>query len=465
MKTIPILAGCCLLLAPASGFSQDQTRETSVDLMIRNAQVVTMNAEKAIHANGVIAIKGSRIVAVGGADIANQYDAARTLDAGGDMVLPGMINTHTHVSMSVFRGLADDVADRLRRYIFPLEKSLVDREVVYWGALHGSIEMVEAGVTTYADMYYFEDEVARAAKEVGVRAILGESVIGFPSPDSEEAYGGLEYARDFIARFKNDPLVTPALAPHAPYTVDADHLRMVGQEAETLDVPVLIHLAETRDEIERIRKQADMTPVEYLDSLGLLNQRLLAAHCLFVTDSDIQLLEQRGVGVAHNMVANIKSAKGVAPGLKMFDRGVRIGLGTDGPMSGNTLDIIGQMGYVAKLHKLDNKDRTVMPPEKVVEMATIGGARALHMEDELGSLEPGKLADLIIIDKDSSNMIPLYDVYSALVYAASAKDVLTTIIHGRVVMENRKLKTVDPVSVKQKMNSIRDRIAAQAAEL
>ena len=428
------------------------------DLIITRAHIVTMNAAREVIEDGAIIIRDSRIVAIGSSSIAANYSAAKTIDARGDFVFPGLINTHTHASMTVFRGLGDDVPDRLRRFIFPLEKNLIDRELVYWGALHGFIEMIEGGVTTAVDMYYFEDEVARAAKLVGIRGVLGQSILNFPTPDSPVPYGGLAYAKKFAADWANDPLITPALAPHAPYSLDAEHLRLVAKASAELNLPILMHVAEMTDEISTLRRERNQTPVEYLDSLGLLTPRLVAAHCIFVTDSDIALLKARDVGIAHNMVANIKSAKGVAPGLKMHDDGLRIGLGTDGPMSGNTLDLIGQLGYVAKLHKLDRKDRNVMPALKVVEMATLGGARALHREKDLGSLEPGKLADLIILDHNSTALVPLYDVYSTLVYAASPRDVRTTVIHGQVVMEDRKILTFNPQEVREKMRSIARRI-------
>ena len=428
------------------------------DLIITRAHIVTMNAAREVIEDGAIIIRDSRIVAMGSSSIAADYSAAKTIDARGDLVFPGLINTHTHASMTVFRGLGDDVPDRLRRFIFPLEKNLIDRELVYWGALHGFVEMIEGGVTTAVDMYYFEDEVARAAKLVGIRGVLGQSILNFPTPDSPVPYGGLAYAKKFAADWANDPLITPALAPHAPYSLDAEHLRLVAKASAELNLPVLMHVAEMTDEISTLRRERNQTPVEYLDSLGLLTPRLVAAHCIFVTDSDIALLKARDVGIAHNMVANIKSAKGVAPGLKMHDDGLRIGLGTDGPMSGNTLDLIGQLGYVAKLHKLDRKDRNVMPALNVVEMATLGGARALHREKDLGSLEPGKLADLIILDHNSTALVPLYDVYSTLVYAASPRDVRTTVIHGRVVMEDRKILTLNSQEVREKMRSIARRI-------
>jgi cytosine/adenosine deaminase-related metal-dependent hydrolase len=434
------------------------------DLIVTHAYVVTMNASKQIYPDGAVVIKDGHIAAVGPSAIAKGYVAPQTIDVAGDIVMPGMINTHTHASMTVFRGLGDDVPDRLQRFIFPLEHKLVDREIVYWGALYGMIEMIEGGVTTIADMYYFEDEVARAARNIGLRGVLGETVLNAPAPDAKEPYGGFEYARKFIQQFAGDPLVMPAFAPHAPYTVDAEHLRTIQKEADTLDAPILMHVAEMPYEVTDIKKQFNKTPIEYLDSIGLLTRRLLAAHCIFASDSDIQLLKARDVGVAHNMVSNIKSAKGVAPAWTMFQQGVRVGLGTDGPMSGNTLDIIGQLGYVAKVQKLANHDRNIMPSVEVVEMATVGGARALHMENRIGSLETGKLADLIVLDRNSTTWTPFYDVYSTLVYAASAHDVRTTIVHGRVIMEDRHIKTVDVADVREHMRNLSRKIAAAVAQ-
>ena len=435
------------------------------DLLITHAYIVTMNAAKEIIPDGALAIKAGRIIAIGPSiKIAGQYRATKTINADGDIVMPGMINTHTHASMTVFRGLADDVPDRLTRFIFPLERKLVDREIVYWGALYGMIEMIEGGVTTMADMYYFEDEVAHAAQKIGMRGILGETVINAPAPDSKEPYGGFVYASKFINDFRGDTLVTPAFAPHAPYTVDAEHLRIIEKAAESQDAPILMHVAEMPSEVASIKKDFNQTPIEYLDSIGLLTKRLLAAHCIFATDSDIALLKARDVGVSHNIESNIKSGKGVAPALKMFKQGVRIGLGTDGPMSGNTLDIIGQLGYVAKIHKLANQDRNVMPAIDVVEMATMGGARALHMEDRIGSLETGKLADIIVLDHNATTMTPFYDVYSTLVYAANAHDVRTTIIQGRVIMEDRKLKTVDAADARAHIRNLSARITAAIAQ-
>ncbi len=433
--------------------------QQAADLVITNGTVVTMNNQRDVIEGGVVVIRGAKLVAVGPASLAAQFTAKKTIDARAGIVMPGMINTHTHAAMTIFRSLGDDVADRLKRFMFPLEAKFVDRQVVYWGTLHGALEMVEGGVTTFVDMYYFEDEVARAAKQIGMRGVLGETILNFPAPDSKEPYGGFALAQKFVADFRGDPLITPAFAPHAPYTLDAAHLKLIADETAKFDVPVLMHVAEMTDEVDTLRKERNQTPIEFLDSVGLLNRRLVAAHCIFVNDSDIALMKARDIGVAHNIVANIKSAKGVAPALKMHEQGMRVGLGTDGPMSGNTLDIIGQLGYVAKLHKLVNHDRTLAPSIEVVEMATRGGARALHMEDKLGSLEAGKLADVIIIDADATNLIPNYDVYATLVYGASAKDVRTTIINGKVIMEDRKVLTLDAAEVKAHMRAMAKSIA------
>jgi cytosine/adenosine deaminase-related metal-dependent hydrolase len=453
-----------LVLAPAGPLRAGQAAlQAQADLIVTNGYVVTMNDRREIVENGAVVVRGAHIVAVGPAEIATRFAAAKVVDARGAIVMPGMVNTHTHVSMTVFRGLGDDVPDRLRKLIFPLEKAMVDRELVYWGGLHGMVEMVEGGVTTFADMYYFEDEVARATKAIGLRGVLGETILDFPAPDAPEPYGGFAYARRFIEQWQGDPLVTPALAPHAPYSLDAERLRRVVREAETLDVPVLMHVAEMTDEVATLRTLRNQSPVEYLEELGLLDRRLVAAHCIFVSESDIDRLARREVGVAHAIVANVKSAKGVAPALDMLRKGVRVGLGTDGPMSGNTLDIIGQLGYVAKLHKLEQRDRNVMPAADVVELATRGGARALHMEDRIGSLEVGKLADLVVIDRESPRMVPFYDVYSALVYAAMATDVRTTIVHGRVLMEDRVVRTVDVAQVRSRVRTIGERVKAAVA--
>ncbi len=441
-----------------------------VDLMLTDALVLTMNQDKAVYEHGTVAIKGNKIVAVGDETLTEQYSADQVLDVDGDIVMPGLINTHTHVSMTVFRSLADDVPDRLHRYIFPLEAKLVSRDMVRIGANLGNVEMVKGGVTTYADMYYFEDEVAKTVDKIGMRAVLGESVIKFPVADAANAEEGIQYALNFIEQYKDHPRITPAFAPHAPYTNTTEVLQKVAKLSLEHEVPTLIHLAESHTEEEKIAKRSNgLSPVQYMDSIGALNKNLVGAHMILVDDKDIELVKNSDMGVAHNMSANIKSAKGVSPALKMYDENVRIGLGTDGPMSGNTLSIIDEFNQVAKVHKLVNKDRSAMPPIKVIDMATMGAARALHMEDKIGSLETGKLADIIVIDTKEPNMVPLYNPYSALVYSANSGNVRHTIVDGKILMKDRKVLTVDEDAIRneaiQYTQTVRDTVIKSGEEV
>lgn len=436
------IAGMCLL-SPLSYAKQN------ADLMITDAMVLTMNGDRTVYPNGTVVVKENKIIAVGDATLADQYQAKRVLDVDGDIVMPGLINTHTHVSMTVFRSLADDVPDRLHRYIFPLESKLVSREMVRIGANLGNVEMLKGGVTTYADMYYFEDEVAKTVDKIGMRAVLGQSVIQFPVPDAKNAEEGIQYALNFIEEYKNHPRITPAFGPHGPYTNTTETLQKIAKLSLEKQVPVLIHLAESDREQEKIAERSNgLSPVQYMHKIGALNANLVGAHMILIDDKDIELVKESDMGVAHNMSANIKAAKGVSPALKMYDKNVRIGLGTDGPMSGNTLSTIDEFNQVAKVHKLVNQDRGAMPPQNVIDMATIGAARALHMEDKIGSLEAGKLADIIVIDTKAPNMVPIYNPYSALVYSANSGNVRHSIIDGKLIMQDRQINTVDEESIR-----------------
>ncbi|HBO24154.1 MAG TPA: amidohydrolase [Providencia sp.] len=420
------------------------------DMMIVDGTVLTMDAQNKIIEQGTVVIDKNKIIAVGGPELAKQYQAAKVLDVDGDIVMPGLINTHTHASMTVFRSLADDVPDRLHRYIFPLESKMVSRDMVRIGANLANAEMVKGGVTTYVDMYYFEDEVAKTVDKIGLRAVLGESVIQFPVADAKNADEGITYAVNFINEYKDHPRITPAFAPHAPYTNTTEHLQKIAKLSQELDVPVMIHLAETDREQEEIAKRTGgKSPVQYMADIGALNNKVIAAHAIMVDEKDLDLLKQYDVGVAHNISANTKSAKGVAPVTAMLAKGIRVGLGTDGPMSSNTLTTMNELGLVGKVHKLANKDRAAMPPITVVEMATMGSAKALHMEDKLGSLEVGKLADIIVVDTKSPNMVPMYSPFAALVYGANGANVRHTIVDGKILMEDRKLQTVDEKEIIQ----------------
>lgn len=446
-----------ILLLLNSSLSVTESNVQSVDLIIVNGLILTMNNEKEIIENGVVVIDDSKIIAVGTSELLDLF-TGKIIDADHGIIMPGMINTHTHAAMSVFRSLADDVPDRLNRFIFPLENRMLDHDLVYVGTKFGAIEMLKAGVTTMVDMYLFEEAAAEAIKDVGMRGVLTQNIIKFPTADGRTSEETINRAIELIEKYKDDELITPGFGPHAPHTVLEKDLIKIRDLSEYYDVPVSMHVAETIEEFDHFMNEFDMTPVEYLDSIGLLNSRLIAAHCIFVTESDIHLLKERGVGVAHNMIANIKSAKGVSPALEMYDLGLRIGLGTDGPMSGNTLDIIRQMGYVATLHKLVNEDRSVMTPPKVVDMATMGGARALYMEDKIGSIEEGKLADIVIIETKSINMMPMYDPYSVLVYSSNSSNVNTVIVNGKLIVENKVLLEIDGNLVIEQLKNITDRV-------
>ncbi|WP_413110397.1 amidohydrolase [Thaumasiovibrio sp. DFM-14] len=441
-----------LLVAAIAAISSCAYAAEPADVMITNATILTMDSDKAVYEQGTVVVKDDIIVAVGSAALAKQYEAEKVLDVDGDIVMPGLINTHTHASMTVFRSLGDDVPDRLHRYIFPLEAKLVARDMVRIGAQLGNVEMVKGGVTTYADMYYFEDEVAKTVDEIGMRAVLGQTVIQFPVADAENAQAGIQYALNFIDEYKDHPRITPAFAPHGPYTNSTETLQQISKLSLEHDVPVLIHLAESDREIEVIAERSGgLSPVAYMAEIGALNHKVVAAHVIDVNDEDIALLKKHDVGVAHNMSANIKSAKGVAPVLKMQQAGVRIGLGTDGPMSGNTLSTIDEFNQVAKVHKLVNNDRAAMPPIDVIEMATIGAARALHMEDTIGSLEVGKQADIIVVDVKAPNMVPVYNPYSALVYSAYAANVRHSIVAGELLMQDREMLTVNEDEIRNEL--------------
>ncbi len=428
-----------LLAAACSAYAADPA-----DLMITDGTVLTMNPDNTVFEHGTVVVSDGKIVAVGGPELTAKYQAKKVLDVNGDIVMPGLINTHTHGSMTVFRSLGDDVPDRLHRYIFPLENKLVSRDMVRTGANLANIEMIKGGVTTYADMYYFEDEVAKTVDKAGLRAVLGETIINFPVADAQTPEEGIAYAVRFINEYKNHPRITPAFAPHGPYTNTTENLQKIAALSEELNVPVMIHLAETDREKDEIAKRTGgKSPVQYMADIGVLNNRLLAAHVIMADDNDLNLLKKYDVGVAHNISANTKSAKGVAPVTQMLEKGIRTGLGTDGPMSSNTLTTMNELNLVGKIHKLETKNRAAMPPLTVVEMATMGSARALHMEDKIGSLETGKRADIIVVDTKAPNMVPVYSPYAALVYGANGANVRHTIVDGVILMEDRQLLTVN----------------------
>ncbi len=448
-----------LLLAACTAYASQSVALDEADLLITNGTVVSMNESNTIFRDGVVAIKGDTIVAVGSSELLEQYHAKTLLDVGGDIVMPGLINTHTHLSMTVFRSLGEDVSDRLHKFIFPLEAHFVDAEMVRLGAMLGAIEQIKGGTTTLADMYYFMPEVANVIDRTGLRAVLGATVLSNPTPDAKTPAVAIKNALEFVEKYQNHSRITPAFAPHGPYTNDTETLQTIARLSNDKEIPVLIHLAESQREVDVIKARSGLSPVAYMHEIGALNRHMTAAHVIRVDDNDLQLLQDADVGIAHNMSANIKSAKGVAPVLDMNARNLRVGLGTDGPMSGNTLSIIDELDQVAKVHKLISGDREAMPVKTVVRMATIGGARALHMEEKIGSLEVGKLADIVVISTQSPNMVPVYDVYAALVYSAYASDVRHSIVNGKIIMRDRVVLQVDEKVTINKVQDYAQKIA------
>jgi 5-methylthioadenosine/S-adenosylhomocysteine deaminase len=445
----------CLLCASVLGLVIAQAPQREISLILTNAIVVTMDPAGRVIPDGAVAIAGRDIAAVGtSAEIAKRFVAADSIDAQGRVVMPGLINTHTHAPMVLYRGLADDLAlmEWLQKYIFPAEAKTVTPEFVAVGTRLAALEMIQSGTTTYVDMYYFEEEIAKATREAGLRAVLGQTIIQFPVPDAKTPADGLARGIAFVRQFSADDLITPALAPHAMYTLDTAMLQSIRGAAEREAAPLIIHLAETRDEIAIAAKQYKVSPVRYLESIGFWGTggsktKVLAAHAVHVSPADIQVLAKHGVGVSHNPESNMKLASGTAPVPAMRTAHIPVGLGTDGAASNNDLDMFEAMRQAAFLHKLQTGDPRVIPARTALEMATREGARALGLEQSIGSLEPGKRADLIVVDMSSARQTPVYDPISHLVYATHGDDVRTTIVNGRVLMRDRKVLTLDEGAV------------------
>ncbi len=436
------------------------------DLIVSGGTVVTMDSHKRVIDDGAVAVRGDSIVGVGRASqIDSEFDAGRTIDAHNDLVLPGFINGHAHAPMTLFRGIADDLAlnDWLHKYIFPAEARNVTPHFVTWGTRLGVLEMLRSGITTYADMYYFEDDIARVTKAAGMRGVLGETIIDFPAPDNKTPAAALSYTQNYINHWKGDPLITPAVAPHSIYTCSQKTLQESAALARRNGVPILTHLSEAQFELEQSREQHGATPVGYLERIGFLGPDVTAAHCVWMDTADIATLVHFGVGCTNNPSSNMKTAAGVMPVPDMLAAGLAVGIGTDGAASNNNLDMFEEMDLAAKLQKITRMDPRALPAEQVVEMATIGGARALHMEKEIGSLETGKKADLILIDTTAAHATPMYNVYSELVYALKASDVKTAIVGGRIVMLDRRMLTLNESEILAKAREYQKKISASLA--
>jgi 5-methylthioadenosine/S-adenosylhomocysteine deaminase len=435
--------------------------------MIITGTVVAMDGERHIYDDGAVAVSGDTIVAVGPrAGIEERYEGKHTIGAKNKLVLPGFINGHTHVPMTLFRGLHDDVTlnDWLYKYIFPAEKKNVTEAFVRWGTRLAAAEQIRSGVTTFADMYYFEDAVAEETKAAGMRGVLGETFIDFPAPDNKTRSAMLAYTENFLKKWQNDPLIHAAVAPHSIYTCSRQTLQEASALAREYHAPILIHVAEMKKEWEDSEKQNGASPVQYLERIGVLGPDVVAAHCIFVDDADRKILALYRVGCVHNPSSNMMLASGVAPVPEMRTAGIAVGLGTDGPAgSNNDLDVMEEIDLAAKLAKITKMSPLALNAKAVVEMATIDGARALHMEKEIGSLEKGKKADLIVISLDEPNAVPMYDVYALIAYALKASDVETVMIDGHLVMRDHKLLTVDEAAAIAKAREYQKTVAASLA--
>jgi 5-methylthioadenosine/S-adenosylhomocysteine deaminase len=449
MKVLPLVLAV-LLAAMLAGLAQQPQGQRPVDLLITGGTIVTMDGDRRVISDGAVAIDGTDIVAVDtAAALERQFRGRDTIDASGQVVMPGLINTHTHAPMVLFRGLADDLAlmEWLNNYIFPAEAKMVSPEFVRAGTRLAALEMIQSGTTTYADMYYFEEEIAKETRSAGLRGVLGQTVIQFPVADAKTPADGLARAEAFIKAFKGDPLITPAVAPHALYTLDGPTLKAARELSKRYNVPTLIHVAETRDEVRTAQERLSPSPVAYLESLGFLGPGVLAAHGIYVSEPEMALLKSRGVGVSHNPESNMKLASGTAPVTAYLRAGVALGLGTDGAASNNDLDMFEAMRMASLLHKLQTSDPRAVSAPTAVEMATIGGARAMGMDKEIGSLEQGKRADVIIVGMNAARQTPMYDPISHLVYVTRGDDVRTTIVNGKLLMRNRRVLTLDESAI------------------
>lgn len=447
-RLLAVTAVATIACGPAPGETTPSANEA--DLLILGGTVITMDADRRLIDDAGIAVRDTAIVAIGSrADIESSWSAAETIEAKPhDIVMPGFINGHGHAAMVLLRGIADDLAlmDWLNNYIFPAEAKTVDADFVRAGTRLAAMEMIRTGTTTFVDMYYFEDDAAEVVDEVGMRAVLGESLIDFPVPGSPTPADSLAYSRAFMERWRDHPRITASIAPHAPYTVSPEHLVAAAELAREFEVPILIHLAETEDEVDQIRERFGKTPVGHLADIGFLGPDVLGAHGIWLDDADIELLAGHGAGLVHNPESNLKLASGVMRLPALLAAGIAVGLGTDGAASNNDLDMFGALLTAPLQQKNVRADPTATPATAILEMATLGGARALGMEQSIGSLEVGKQADIVIINGDAPNLVPRYDPYSHVVYAARGENVRTTIVAGRTLFADGEFRTLDPES-------------------
>jgi 5-methylthioadenosine/S-adenosylhomocysteine deaminase len=426
------------------------------DMLVVGGTVLTMEPDSKPIKNGAVAVADGRIAAVGPAEeLLEMSPSGEVLNAGNSLILPGLVNTHSHLGMTLLRGIADDLPlmQWLEQHIWPVEKEHMTRESVHLGTELAAAEQLLAGVTTTTDMYFFGDEVSSVLAEAGMRGVVAESLIGFPTPRCATTEEMLDKQRELLEAYRDHPLITPSVAAHAPYSVSAADLVAEAELAEEYEVPMQIHLSETSWEVEKLLEEKGLSPVAYLANLGVLSERTVAAHCVHVSPEDIGLLAEFEAGVSHNPVSNLKLASGISPVPELIAGGVKIGLGTDGTASNNTLDLLRDMQLAALLHKGVSRNPTALPARTMLELVTRRGAEVLGLEKKIGTLVEGFEADLICVAIDGPHTAPMYDPLSHLVFAARASDVRHVMIRGQVVVRNRELQTLD-----------RERIEAQARE-
>lgn len=428
----------------------------TADLLVTGSYLYLQNKDKTIIKNGAVAIHQDTIVETGlTADLAPKYPDAELLATEHGLIMPGLVNTHTHAAMACFRGLADDLPLMrwLQEYIVPVEAKLTG-DMVYQATLLSLAEMIKSGTTSFCDMYLFAKDVARAAQESGMRAWIGEVLYDFPSPNYGEVASGFQYVEELFTLYADNPLISITIDPDAVYTCSPDLLKNLKNMAEKHNTLYIIHLSENKEEVQGVKERYGASPVMHLENLGLLDNRVVADHCVMLTDAEIKLLAKREVKIVHCPESNMKLASGIAPVVQMLAAGISVGLGTDSSAGNNDVDMFGEMNSAAKLHKVNTLDPTVMPAETVLEMATMGGARVLGAENKIGSLEPGKKADLIVLDMNQPHLTPLYTIPSHMVYAARGADVVHSVINGNIVMQNRELKTLDEKAILADMMSM-----------
>jgi 5-methylthioadenosine/S-adenosylhomocysteine deaminase len=435
------------------------------DLIIKGGTVLTMAPGREPIVDGAVALRGGAIVDVGeAAAVAGRYQATDTLDAGGGLILPGFVNTHTHLAMTLLRGLADDLPlrDWLENHIWPTERALMTAETVTLGTRLAVAESLQAGVTCVCDMYFHAERVIEAVVGAGLRAVIPEAMIDFPTPSCPSPEDALVKQRELWERYHDHPLIAPAVAPHSPYSVSAANLVKEAELAEELGVALIIHVAETRWEAEKIKTDKGVSPVAYLADLGILSDRTVAAHCVHVSEEDLGLLAEFDVGVASNPVSNLKLSSGVAPVPQMLAMGIKVGFGTDGAASNNTLDLLRDAQVACLLYKGISGDPTCMPARTVAEMLTIGGARVLGLADRIGTLEVGKRGDVICLAVDRPRAVPTFDPYSHLAYAARSSDVCHVVIEGRTLVRDRALANTDVDALLAEVREATERVRRAA---